>query len=319
MAQAPAYINSQSFMNWGNCDFTGRVKIGGHGKDAIYSCRVNGIPLVHNEAKNYAYPWRDNFCEHRYFYVSQCPAGAGHQGEDIRPGSCKLRNDGADRCEPYQHDVMAVKDGIALRSPGDEAIYLVVNQPGEHVRFRYLHMNPHLLDAAGFVSGRKLTAGEVIGLADDYGERQGGTTYHLHLDLQVPTRRGWIFVNPYMTLVAAYERLIGGRGRVVNPAVVSINPTPGPDSAAPTAPAAISNPALSDANMGPNILAGRSAVNMRETDRGLNTAAKSETRNERRTASAEHCTTRFVKGHRRHVCGSVTAERGARGKHAVRQ
>ena len=23
MAQAPAYINSQSFMNWGNCDLTG--------------------------------------------------------------------------------------------------------------------------------------------------------------------------------------------------------------------------------------------------------------------------------------------------------
>jgi hypothetical protein len=212
-----------------------------------------------------------------------------------------------------------VRDGIALRSPGDEAIYLVVNQPAEHVRFRYLHMNPHLLDAAGIVSGRKLTAGEVIGLADDYGERQGGTTYHLHLDLQVPTRQGWIFVNPYMTLVAAYERLIGGRGRVVSgPTLASTDATAGPDSAAPAAPAATSNPALSDANMGPNILAGRSSVNMRETDRGLKAATKSGVRNERRTASAEHCTTRFVKGHRRHVCALATAERGAREKHAVR-
>ena len=30
--------------------------------------------------------------------------------------------------------------------------------------------------------------------------------------MQVPTKYGWVFVNPYMTLVAAYERLIGGRG-----------------------------------------------------------------------------------------------------------
>src|SRR5262249_51013899 len=34
----------------------------------------------------------------------------------------------------------------------------------------------------------------------------------LHFDMQVPTRLGWVFVNPYMTLVAAYERLIGARG-----------------------------------------------------------------------------------------------------------
>ena len=91
-------------MNWGDCDHTGRVGDGGDGKNAAYHCRVNSVPLVHDELKNYAYPWRDNFCEHRYYYVGQCPAGLGHQGQDIRPGSCLLRNEGADRCEPYQHD-----------------------------------------------------------------------------------------------------------------------------------------------------------------------------------------------------------------------
>ena len=34
---------------------------------------------------NYAYPWRDNFCERRGFAVGQCPVGIGHQGQDIRP------------------------------------------------------------------------------------------------------------------------------------------------------------------------------------------------------------------------------------------
>ena len=118
MAQAPAYVNSQTFMNWGDCDFTGRVALGGSGKDAAYRCRVNSIPLVRDESKNYAYPWRDNFCEHRYFAVSQCPAGLGHQGEDIRPGSCMLRNAEADRCEPYQHNIVAVRDGMVLRDAG---------------------------------------------------------------------------------------------------------------------------------------------------------------------------------------------------------
>ena len=85
MAQAPAYVISQSFMNWGNCDLTGRVGLGGRGNNEAYRCRVNDKPLVNDESKNYAYPWRDNFCEHRGWYVSQCPAGIGHQGEDIRP------------------------------------------------------------------------------------------------------------------------------------------------------------------------------------------------------------------------------------------
>ena len=83
MAHAPAYTNSQSFMNWGNCDHTGRVALGGHGKGAAYRCRVNAVPLFNDETKNYAYPWRDNFCESRWFHMKQCPGGMGHQGQDI--------------------------------------------------------------------------------------------------------------------------------------------------------------------------------------------------------------------------------------------
>ena len=148
MAQAPAYVNSQSFMNWGDCNLTGRVRLPGDGKTAAYRCRVNSIPRVDDELKNYAYPWRDNFCEHRDFYVGQCPAGLGHQGEDIRPSSCVMRDPSAGRCEPYQHDLVAVRDGVLMRDPGDLALYLVVNGPGEHIRFRYLHMNPQMLDCS---------------------------------------------------------------------------------------------------------------------------------------------------------------------------
>jgi hypothetical protein len=323
IAHAPAYTNSQSFMNWGNCDFTGRVALGGHGKDATYRCRVNAMPLVHDETKNYAYPWRDNFCEHRYYYVTQCPAGLGHQGQDIRPSSCKLRNEGADRCEPYQDDVVAVRDGVTLRVRGDEALYLVVNKPGEHIRFRYLHMNPHMLDAAGLVSGRALSEGEVLGPVGDYGIREGGTTYHLHFDAQVPTRHGWVFVNPYMTLVAAYERLIGERGQVVNDAMLA---RAAPSAAAPSPDGHLASapPNATDATPGPNSSAmspdavvkpKATAEQSSEAAQGSETASERR-QNERESVRAEHCKTRFVRGHRRRVCRVDIAEGRERGRHA---
>ena len=115
-----------------------------------------------------------------------------------------------------------------MRNPDDEALYLVVDQPGEHIRFRYLHMNPQMLDAAGMVNGRALAEGEVIGAVSNYGRRPGGTSYHLHFDVQVLTRDGWVFVNPYMTLVASYEHLIGGRGRIVRDAIVAVASTGAP-------------------------------------------------------------------------------------------
>jgi hypothetical protein len=214
LADAPAFANSQSFMNWGDCDATGRAGTGFLDGVKAYRCRVNGQRLVLDEsaADNYSYPWRDNFCEHRYFYVGQCPGGLGHQGQDIRPASCKQRIQGANRCEPYQHDVVAVRDGAVLRAPTQETLYIAVNARNERVRFRYLHMLPKQFNADGIVSGRLVHKGEVIGKVGNFFRRERATTYHLHFDMQVPTKYGWVFVNPYMTLVAAYERLIRGRG-----------------------------------------------------------------------------------------------------------
>jgi hypothetical protein len=47
-------------------------------------------------------------------------------------------------------------------------------------------------------------------------DHPGGTTTHLHFDVQVFTRDGWIWVNPYVTLISAYERLISGRGHEIS-------------------------------------------------------------------------------------------------------
>jgi len=216
MADAPAFANSQSFMNWGDCDGTGKYPAGSRNGVAAYRCRVSGETLIADEgaAENYSYPWRDNFCETRDFSVGQCPGGFGHQGQDIRPANCR-RLPGSTRCEAYLHDAVAVRDGMVLRAPSQQSIFIVVNASNEHIRFRYLHMLPRQLDADGYLSGRRVLEGEVIGKVGNFYQHERGTSYHLHFDVQVPTKYGWVFVNPYMTLVAAYERLIQGRGQEI--------------------------------------------------------------------------------------------------------
>ncbi len=170
------------------------------------------------------YPWRDNFCEARDFNVGQCAGGFGHQGQDIRPAACPAASPGGERCDPNQQPVVAVRDGVLIRSPKQQAATLQVNSRTEHIRFRYMHMNPSRMDADGVLNGRSVAEGEKIGVVSNYLDGPNGTTRHLHFDVQVFTRDGWLWVNPYVTLISAYERLIRGRGR-------EFGPDPGPPAA----------------------------------------------------------------------------------------
>ena len=178
-----------------------------------------------------------------------------------------------------------MSDGVVMRSPGDRALYLVIDKPGVHIRFRYLHMNPQMLDAAGMVSGRRVVEGEVLGAVGNYGREAGGTSYHLHFDAQVPTRDGWVFVNPYMTLVASYQRLIGARGRVVDDAMF----------APPPAPSAMA----ADGSQAPD-----GAVVAEVKTESAPKAGGAQAHD----TAAEHCTTSVHRGHRRHTCRDDSAE-----------
>lgn len=192
---APAFVHSQSFGKRRSTDTT--------------------------DQPGSQYPWRDNFCEARSFNVGQCASGFGHQGDDIRPGACPVHRDGADACDPKQQRVLAVRDGVMIRSPQQQAATLQVNTGTEHIRFRYMHMNPTAMDASGLLNGRVLNEGEQIGVVSNYLDHPNGTSRHLHFDVQVFTRDGWIWVNPYVTLVSAYERLIGARGREIGPEIAA--------------------------------------------------------------------------------------------------
>jgi hypothetical protein len=194
LEKAPAFVSSQSFRNR----------------------KANSKPLEELANGNSFYPWRDNFCEARSFGVGQCSSGFGHQGQDIRP-ACPLRSEGADRCDPRQHAVVAVREGVLIRSAKQQAATLQINTRNEHMRFRYMHMNPSSMDADGVLNGRRVAEGEKIGVVSNYLDYPNGTSRHLHFDVQVFTRDGWLWVNPYVTLISAYERLIGERGREIGP------------------------------------------------------------------------------------------------------
>jgi murein DD-endopeptidase MepM/ murein hydrolase activator NlpD len=193
--KAPAFAHSQSFR--------GR--------------RSNDTSPDELDGGTTSYPWRDNFCEARNFGVGQCASGFGHQGQDIRPAPCPPHSEGPDRCEPNKQPVVAVRDGVLIRSPKQQAATLQINTRNEHIRFRYMHMNPASMDADGVLNGRHVEEGEKIGVVSNYLDHPNGTSRHLHFDVQVFTRDGWLWVNPYVTLISAYERLIRGRGREVGP------------------------------------------------------------------------------------------------------
>ena len=80
-----------------------------------------------------------------------------------------------------------MRDGIVIRSAQQQAATLQVNTRTEHVRFRYMHMNPSAMDADGLLNGRRLGEGEKIGVVSNYLDHPNGTSRHLHFDVQVFT------------------------------------------------------------------------------------------------------------------------------------
>ncbi len=171
---APAYANSQV---WG---------VGG----------MNGPGGSECHADNYSYPWRDNYCETRSWTMPLCPSGTGHQGQDIRPGTC----------EDSKHWTVATEGGT-ITSIGSYSVYL---QGDSGVRHRYLHLNHGNL---AVWTGKRVEKGDDIGLvSDNFGG--GATTIHLHFDM----KSGGNYIPTYMSLVRSYETLLGvGSTRAATP------------------------------------------------------------------------------------------------------
>ncbi|MCS6798395.1 MAG: peptidoglycan DD-metalloendopeptidase family protein, partial [Myxococcota bacterium] len=138
------------------------------------------------------------YCERRSWTMPLCPTGMGHQGQDIRPSTCRAG----------VHPAVAVTDGT-ITHIGSYAVYLTA---ADGTRFDYLHMSGVRVEV-----GDRVRRGDVLGMVDD---EFGGTptTVHLHFNIrQTVAGVGNVYVPPYMSLVRAYEALLGGGGTVDPP------------------------------------------------------------------------------------------------------
>jgi murein DD-endopeptidase MepM/ murein hydrolase activator NlpD len=140
---------------------------------------------------------RDNFCEVRGWSMPLCPSGEGHQGQDIRPPSCKDNT----------WDVVAVVDGIITLVTSNTTVKLKGN---EGTVYEYLHMHP---DSIKVHEGSKVKQGEVLGRVSKYMNGTRSTTYHLHFNvrqrIQVGSKVLEVYVPPYASLIAAYRKSKG--------------------------------------------------------------------------------------------------------------
>ncbi len=154
---------------------------------------------------NYSLPWRDNFCEARGYASPVCAGGLGHQGQDIRPATCKK--------DAYW--VVAAEEGI-VTDIGNYTVTLTAAAPPHRV-YRYLHME--MADLA-VREGDSVHAGDHLGKAsNNFGATP--TTIHMHFEIRAGvsglTGDGkpvvlHTFLPPYLSLIAAYQRTLDGVG-----------------------------------------------------------------------------------------------------------
>jgi len=179
-AEDPVFLNSQKWR---------------YGGDMSHQ---NGMAGGQCNADNYAYPWQDNFCEKRWKNQYFCASG-GHTGVDIRPASCTDR----------AHWVVAPEAGVII-GVGSYGVRLMSD---DGTWYQFLHM---AMDELAVIEGQDVVAGQRLGkMSNVYFDGNGNmvpTTIHMHMDMKesyAPTNGEEPFidrVNPYMTLVAAYER-----------------------------------------------------------------------------------------------------------------
>jgi MYXO-CTERM domain-containing protein len=140
---------------------------------------------------NYNYPWRDNYCETRQWDMPLCPAGTGHQGQDIRPATC----------ENNKYWGVAAVDGT-ITSVGSYSVYLT---GADGTRYDYLHMSNVKVGV-----GQSVTRGQQLGnISNAFGGTP--TTIHLHFNLRQNVQGvGTVYVPPYMSLIQSYKQLVDG-------------------------------------------------------------------------------------------------------------
>lgn len=183
-AEGPVFLNSQVY---------------GHGGS---QADLNGLSGDQCNPENYDYPWRDNFCEKRGREQYFCAEG-GHTGVDIRPATCQKETHWA--IAPEAGEIYYI-GSYSVRLMSDDGTW-----------WQFLHLDMNNLAVS---EGDIVVAGQRIGkFSNIFFNSEGDpvpTTIHMHLDMKeayAPSNGDDPFidrVNPYVTLVAAYERKLAG-------------------------------------------------------------------------------------------------------------
>jgi murein DD-endopeptidase MepM/ murein hydrolase activator NlpD len=144
------------------------------------------------DSRNYRYPWYDNYCEERSWEMPLCPGGRGHQGQDIRPETCRDK----------AHWAVAATDGM-ITSIGTYSVYLTAD---DGTRYDYLHMDPATLAVS---RGQRVRRGQRLGLVSDaFGS--SSTSIHLHFNIRkFVAGVGTVYAPTYMSLIESYREHIG--------------------------------------------------------------------------------------------------------------
>lgn len=201
MLRGPAYANSQIFLPaFGAAYYPPR---GRDEENAIVDVYIDGVRYARpwgpqNSPGNYAYPWSDNYCEIRYSDVNRCSGTDGHQGQDIRPGSCT-----------HNHVVVAADDGF-VSTLSNLSLDLYADDEAGTV-YRYLHVDRPLLIDMGEDNWVAVEKGQPLGFVSNVSGRsmplQRLTTVHLHFEVWAGSPGGADPLPLYTSLVEAYRRL----------------------------------------------------------------------------------------------------------------
>ena len=176
-----AHMNSQIW-GYGGGGWNGHGAAGGSECD-----RRNYDPMLQ----------RDTFCEVRGWDMPMCPAGQGHQGQDIRPPGC----------DDDKWQAVAVVDGVITQVTSNTTVRL---KGGDGTEYYYLHMHP---DSITVSEGDVVTQGQVLGRISNFMNGGRDTTHHLHFQVKqsitIGTSVSRVYVPVYASLIAAYRRSKG--------------------------------------------------------------------------------------------------------------
>ena len=195
LAEGPAFANSQILGRGGGGYASGEWPAPGGSE---------------NDAENFDYPWRDNFCEVRLqskHATDLCPGGRAHKGQDLRPKTC----------ENAVHWLVAPEDGW-ISHVGSISVNIMGAESG--LKYKFLHVQ---MPVPGWVrTGAPVTQGQPFAQVSDLlSASSRATTVHVHFEIHGAAEVDGALHNgalpPYTSLVESYRDLVGANPDMIAP------------------------------------------------------------------------------------------------------